>query len=42
MNMEEHVRVDMWETYPQETEAAESANHKYQTYLPGIIKKKKS
>lgn len=40
MNTEEHVREDIWESFPQKTAAAESSNHKYQTYLPGIIKKK--
>lgn len=40
MNTEEHVREDIWESFPQKTAAAESSNHKYQTYLLGIIKKK--
>lgn len=41
MNTEEHVREDIWESFPQKTAGPESSNHKYQTYLPGIIKKKK-
>lgn len=40
MKIDEHVREDIWESFPQKTAAAENSSHKYQTYLSFIIKQK--
>lgn len=40
MKIDECVREDIWESFPQKTAAAENSNHKSQTYLSLIVKQK--